>query len=94
MAESVIMGANWTLRTKSCCTRKASTMSEYRVSLTVEQVLTALQFAFGSSLGLVKISIVLLQMRIFFTHNFKIVGTSNSISVPDRLESGIYLSRC
>ncbi|KAL8954390.1 MAG: hypothetical protein Q9183_007149, partial [Haloplaca sp. 2 TL-2023] len=36
--------------------------------------LTALQFFFATSLGMIKCSIVLLLMRIFFTKKFKTFG--------------------
>ncbi|KAL8866168.1 MAG: hypothetical protein Q9174_006459 [Haloplaca sp. 1 TL-2023] len=40
--------------------------------------LTVIQFFFATSLGLVKSSIVLLLMRIFFTKKFKLFGRSTS----------------
>ena len=40
----------------------------------MQQILTVVQLSFSLPLGLVKISIVLLLMRIFCTRQFKIVG--------------------
>ncbi|KAL9601747.1 MAG: hypothetical protein Q9179_002769 [Wetmoreana sp. 5 TL-2023] len=47
------------------------------------KTLTALQFSFGTSLGLIKSAIILLLMRIFFTKRFKSFGRSSSNLVSE-----------
>ena len=51
--------------------------NKYNGSIMTEQTVTALQFSFGTSLGLLKASLVCLLIRIFAHRIFKIVGASD-----------------
>lgn len=55
-------------------TRWVAWNSTFQIAITyVIQTLTALQFSFGISLGLIKASIITLLMRIFFTRGSRLL---------------------